>query len=263
MDGWWVIFTWEGKVKSDLDNKLNPASLCFDTRDDAFNYASKIVEDSKRRCTVYNVNLCQRYEDIKLEVDLHCRSVLDMSQYHFIFRVVPYGRDLDGYYRSLEKVSAGAGSSDTHGNRCEDFMFVGITQLVQGPQKIIPSFVWLARNHVVKDVFGDVLRGLVSSTLDLSQIETEGEVRFLSGRPSGNSTIISSLVEGGSKIANNIESNAGQNHWHGLSQFDFIKILSSVGILFHSSDVWIAFDKSNLFPLEFCNATLGVCDAIA
>ena len=50
-------------------------------------------------------------------------------------------------------------------------MFIGITQLVQSPKTIIPSFVWLKRNHHIKDFFRDLFAFPLPQPFELNRVE--------------------------------------------------------------------------------------------
>ena len=123
-------------------NQAESARLCFEGHDDALDYARELVQDSNRWLSVYNLNLAHRYKHLGLEVILDVRSMVDTSQYHLVFRAVPNGRKPEAD-AVLEPCAIDHAVADIQGNRSDDFMFLGITQLVQSPQEIIPSLVWL------------------------------------------------------------------------------------------------------------------------
>src|ERR1700694_2919924 len=101
----------------------------------------------------------------------------------------------------------------SHSHWNDDFMLVGITQLVQGSQEIIPSFVWLRRNHHIKDFFRNVLGTLLCSTSNFRESLAEGEVSSSSVCSSSNSNGETSLVESGTQINDNIKHNPRQCDW--------------------------------------------------
>jgi hypothetical protein len=239
----------------------NPPSLSFKSHDDAVNYANQLVEDSNRWLAVHNINLCQRYENLNLEVDAVCRSVYEMGDYHLVFRAVPSGRETKGK-GALEAGVASIATASSYSNWNDNFVFVGVTKLVQGPEKVIPSFVWLKRNHQVKDFFGQILGLGFYSTLHLGESIPEREMRVLPVGIGSDSDSVTSLIKSGSHVVNTIRRNTGQADWHEFSQLDFVKILSSVSILFDDLGVWITFKESRGFPLKFSHAALGVFDAV-
>jgi hypothetical protein len=164
-----------------------PISLQFYSHNDAIRYANQLVEDSKHWLAVHNVNLCECYENLDLEVDLKLRSMPEMGDYHLIFRAVPLGREAErNNFTKISLVKGAVSGSDSDWD--DDFMFVGITKLVQSPKKIIPSFVWLKRNHQVKDFFRNVLGWPYYSSLNFGEVVPEGELALLVPFPAARAT---------------------------------------------------------------------------
>jgi hypothetical protein len=151
--------------------------------------------------------------------------------------------------------------SSSNSHRDDDFVFVGITKLVQSPKKIIPSFVWLKRNHQVKDFFREVFGLTPYATFYFIDGIPKGEMRVFpfgfGGYPDG----VPGLVESGTQAVECVRGNAGQGDWHGLGQLDFMKILSSIRVLLDDVGVWVTVEERNGFPVKLHNASLGVVDA--
>jgi hypothetical protein len=240
-----------------------PPRLSFDSREDALDYARKLVEDSRRWLSVHNVNLRQRYEDARLEIAVECRTAPDAEQFHLIFRAIPDGRPHEmselnvAEYGVVETKGSGV-----HRNRSDDLVFVGITEFVQSPQKVIPSLVWLKRHHQVEDVFRDLLGGARDSTLRFGYVVTEREMSMLTVLASSDADSKSGLVESGAKIVKRIEDNTWQFDWQRLCEFDLVRILGAIRVYVHESGVWIAVREGAGLPFECLNVTLGVVKAV-
>ena len=237
------------------------SGLCFDSQDDALNFANKSVEDSIRWLSIHNVNFCHRYEHLNLEIVIDACSMSNSNQYHLIFRAVPSGWDFKGN-QSLEISMIEHGAACRHGDGGNDFMFVGITKLVQGPEKIIPSFVWLKRHHEIKDVFMDILGASCSSTFHVSERGAKGEMCVPPTISSSHGDRVSDLIKGGTQTANNIKGDTGKPNWHGLNELNLMSILNSVRIEFNDSGVWVSLEENRYFPFKLTKTTLGVLDTV-
>lgn len=55
-------------------------------------------------------------------------------------------------------------------------MFVGVRDLVETPQGVVSSAVWLARGHKIEDFFRDVFGSAFSTRLNVSGSLPEGEM---------------------------------------------------------------------------------------
>jgi hypothetical protein len=243
------------------EDQINSSGLCFYSRDDAFNYADELVQDSNSWLAAHSLDFANRYELLNLEVDVACRSVRDARDYHLVFRAVPTRGEAkldNGIEMSVTNVPAASIESGWN----DDFVFLGITKLVQSPKKIIPSFVWLKRNHQIKDFWGNVFGACVYSTLNLSQVTPKREVGAPPSCSSSDGDGKASLVEGGTKGTHNIKCDSGQTYWHGFNELDLMHILRGVSVHFNDTGVWMRFEEDANLPLKFTKAALGVLDAV-
>jgi hypothetical protein len=241
--------------------QIDSESLQFDSPDDAIHYAKQCVENSKHWLAVHNVNLCECYENLYLEVDLIVRSMSEMGDYHLIFRAVPLGWEAEGNnFTKISLVKGAVSGSDSDWN--DDFMFVGITKLVQSPKKIIPSLVWLKRNHQVKDFFRNVLGWPFYSTLHFGEVVPEGELSLAGAMPSGQSNGISGLIETGAQAIYGVKGDPSQCVWHRLSELDLVKILRCIRISFSDCGVGFTIDKDSNLPFKITNMSLGMIETV-
>lgn len=242
--------------------KTNAARLCFDSHEAALAFAQHGVEDANRWLAAHSPKLADRYEKLELEVVSRIVSVFHPHDYHLIFRCVPDGWPRAGTVHSdLAKVDLGGGGGEDHGK--QDFVFVGITQLVQRPEKIIPSFVWLKRHHHVKDFFRHVAGLPFFSTLcvHFPDVIPKGELGMTAIRPSGDSGSVASAIQGRAQMGEDFKGDVRQGDWQGFSELELMHVLSSVSICFNDYGVWVTTDVRDDFPFQLVDTSLGLLDA--
>src|SRR5438128_5590856 len=138
-----------------LSKKPDPARLSFGSQQDALDYAVKCVEDSLNWLADHDVNLAKRYERGDCHVVTELSSRFYPQNLHLVLCAVP-PRDINvGRTAQLEVIDGEF--SGVRGHRANKAMFVGITKLVQGPQHIIPSAIWLERFHEREDFIRNLM----------------------------------------------------------------------------------------------------------
>ena len=247
--------------------KPNATPLSFDTANDAIDYANKLVEDANRWLAVNDIDFCKRYESLNLYIQVCFRSALDMSEYQLIFQAVPSwweSKGCDVFKRGKIYTPTARG----HRNGTDDLVFVGITKLVQCPQKIVPSLVWLKRGHDIKNFLGDVF-GLPLAvgvprylTLHVRLVRSERELGALTVFTSSNCHRETSLIESRTKTADSVKGDSWQTNGHWFGELDLVKLLGSTRIQLSDTSVWVAIEEDFDLPIEFCDAAFGVLDGI-
>lgn len=228
--------------------------LTFNSHQDALNYVSQLAEHGRGWNSRNSLSIADRYENGNLYVALQLRSVASGANYNFVFRAIVDGESWSKIPPSGESANAGMQNG---------FVFIGITQMVQIPQKIVPSFVWIACDHYVKDLWGDILGSSILATLNLggSQPEREMGIPSLVGG-SGNSGGIPSLVERSAKIYDNIESTPSKQIWDSLNTSNFMIILSGLRVEFGNDLEWRLITEDQNFPFKLIKASLRVSEGI-
>ncbi len=242
--------------------KPDLSSHLFNLQNDAFHHARLLVEDSICWVARNSLNVCESYERSELEIVFKCRSMLEMPIYHLIFRAIPNGRPFEGYDPALPRHKWRASATNLNSGSRDGFMFVGVANLVQSPQKMIPSFVWLKRNHQVKDVFRNLVGGPFwqPHTFCINQIATEREMSLVSDFPSSDSSAESCLIECGPKTSGGFECEKGERYWNGFSKLDLIKVLSTIGIMLNEFGVWVCINEGFPCGLKLFDPMLGMVD---
>ena len=126
-------------------------------------------------------------------------------------------------------------------------MFLGVSNCVERPEGIIPSFVSIETSEEVLDFQGRILAASSEIVPESLLGGTEGKFGCFQRRASsGDSRGVADLVKDGSQIVGGIEQNAGQDLRQLLSDLDFIKILAGIRIFVNEAGPWIVSRKSRM-----------------
>jgi hypothetical protein len=134
-----------------------------------------------------------------------------------------------------------------------------VTKLVESPQIVIPSFVWLLRAEQRNDFRGTIFADLpsINIVIELDSVVSEREVRpFQSSVAASESRSVSRLVENRAKIIGNIEQDARQHFRHFLGEFNLVDMVPRIRILLDNMGVWLAVDKIVDVRIEVTNVLL-------
>jgi hypothetical protein len=180
-------------------------------------------------------------------------------------------QECDLVFISVEGVAANfspSGTNDVSGvddpapidfERDKGAVFLGITKLVESPQIVIPSFVWLLRAKQRNDFRGAIFADLpsVDIVIELDGIVPERKIRsFQPTIAASESGSISGLVESGTEIVGNIEQDARQHFRHLLSELNLVDMISRIRVLLDNMGVWLTIDKIVDEQLEIANVLL-------
>lgn len=250
-------------TNTESDDKAEAPRLCFNSAEDALNFARHSAEDSVRWLTANRIDLYELYKNSHLELVIRFVSMRDADQYHLVFRAIP-----PRWPRCLLRgsgVGVGAAHAGDHGCDFEDsFVFGGVSQLVHGPKEMVPSFVWLKRDHQIKDFFRDVSGAPLwgSCVFQSGSGVGEGEMSVLPFVARGACDGVPGLIERGSQMVDGLEGKPGDFPWHGFSEDDLVDIFGSVNVVFDQLAVWVRPSKRIKLGLQFLGASLGKLDAI-
>ena len=247
----------ESKSRFGLD-EAESARLRFNSHDDALNHANKLVEDWNRRCAVYALDIAECYKSGHADICINFATRHDAKKFHFVFRPIPDGRWDAKSARDNNLLEVDATRSS--GYRANDAVFVGASEFIECPQRVIPSFVWLERGEEVNDflrhVFADSVYGVLKFRLGVTDREI-GVHPLLAGLES-----VNSLVECGAEVVNGVNGDAIQSDWQGLSELDLIDFLRRVRINLNDSAVWVSFDELGDLPFKISDVMLCPREAV-
>lgn len=228
--------------------------LRFDSPYDALDYARKIVDDTAHWPSLNKLNVADRYMRGEAEIRVNFTAGPDANEFCLVFLRIPERVHEHGAVLGLhpDVVDAAAKGCDGANGR----MFVGVTEFVECPQQIVPTFVWLERANEINDLFRQVFNTSLHSVLKMRFVGRDGEKSVLDGGDS-----VNSLVERGAEAVDNIKDNALQSGWHGLNELDFHNLVAGLRVMLNDTSVWLTVDERISLPSKVKDVILSPCDA--
>jgi hypothetical protein len=127
----------------------------------------------------------------------------------------------------------------------ESKMFIGISNLVRGPEEIIPSFVSIESFEDRADFRGQILAATVQIVLPFLLARSEGKLDVIERWGFGSDGAgIANLIEYKPQIVGGIEQDAGQNFRRLFGEFSLVKIAAKIGVMINESGPWPICDES-------------------
>lgn len=266
-----------------LLSKEESSALCFRCSEDAINYAHHVVEDANRRLADLSLNAVERY--VKGDVCLVARAkfAVGPTECDLVFFRVPVGvadahsalHTVDFDFVNQIDHAVGAKGRNRLGRfgemqicaadieRNQGAVFLGVTELVQGPEGIIPSLVCLERPKQREDFRWQILASAtVDHMLDSSGVVTERKLStFRLDFSTRNGARVTRLVENGSQIVGSVESDAGQLRWKPPGELDLMNVIASIDqILINNVGPWLVSHKLVDFGVEIIDVMLCARD---
>jgi hypothetical protein len=243
--------------KTALVEKAEPSGLRFNSNDDAISYADKVVEEFKRRLVENKVpNVIEAYRRVQLEIVVRLRpAASNPADLYLVFRANPRyffdqnaGTFVDEFAREENRAN-------------EIFMFTDVGKLVESPEGVIPSFVWLKSRHQIKDFLGDIFGSIFSTTLDIGRGFSEREMSVLAGLSGRDSNCVTELIECSPKVLDRIERQPGDSQRQRLNQPDVLEIVSFIKWVWLSENsVRLTLKEGFCENFNFVDVRLGVLD---
>ncbi len=243
-------------------NELEPPTLRFGSHQDALDYARHAVEDANSRLAAQSLNAVDRYRKGDIGIYIGLRSRKNGHQCDLVFSRVPADTKLAGTSNVSGQFSGSDSTAKERRRICDDKrlqgeVFVGVSDLVNGPEGVIPSFVSLEALKERTDFRGQILAATGQVVPPFLFRGTEGKFGGLRGGAfAGDSGSVSGLIEDSSQIVSSIEQDAGQHLRHLLCEFDFMKVLAGIGILINEAGPWLVCDEFVNGCFEIANVML-------
>jgi hypothetical protein len=135
-------------VAAELGDKPESAALRFGSHQDALDYASKVVENSKDWLARKNSYVAESYKRGEFEIVIELSTGVFAGNYHLIFTAIPCGVVPEGEVEGNSSISGGcnlkAEHADLHASspqRNQNGVLVDVAKLVETPQGVVTSFV--------------------------------------------------------------------------------------------------------------------------
>jgi hypothetical protein len=245
-----------------LFQESDSAALRFDSQDDALNFAKHCVENGRRRFRAGVLAVLKRYVDSDLYLVIKAKAPLDAGVWDFVFRAIPDGGlvEFDGASPSR---TSDFGCCCRASNEGDQRMFAQVAHVVESPEKIIPSLVWLERSKERSDFRWDILRDTPHAILEICGGIGEGEHaklqvgvagREVGGRPRG-------VIETGPQVFNDFGRENAPTERESLGYESFVDFVSSVRISLNNSGVWLFSEKAVNLGFEIIEMFLCAPDS--
>jgi hypothetical protein len=242
---------------ANASEKFESDALSFDTADDALDDARAIVEEANRRLVERQFpKVVELYRSSQLYVLIQLRFSGDdpLDWYLGINAVSRAGHQLETAPTHVNLVREQYGSEG-------DFVFVGVRNFVESPQGVVPSLVWLARHHVVKDRFRNLFGWpfYTGRRFNLGERVGEGEVRLLSISASVAGANETDVIERGSQINGGVGREPRNSIGQRLSDPRVLNLATGIqGVWLDNHLVRISVEEGLREQVQFGDVILGV-----
>jgi hypothetical protein len=204
-----------------LFDNSKAASLRCDSQQDALDFASNCVKNSKGCFSFNTLDFCESYRSEEAEVCIELRSRTEGNQYHLMFRVIPDVRPWNHEVSSAFDVHASINSSGSE--RYQERVLVSVGYTVQCEQNFIPSVVWLERAkervHFLRNVGASPFEAIFESVSGSS----ERKVGILGlGTSTRNGDGAGCMIQSFAEVADCIARHLGNSLRKGFRESNFV-----------------------------------------
>jgi hypothetical protein len=231
---------------SQLRERSNSGALGFNSHDDALAFAKHCVENSRRWFRANSLRILEGYVSANLSLVLKVNAPFGAGVWDFVFRAIPSERlqELDA---SGPRCSGSANFARMGGpsNKHNKAVFAGITQIVQGAEKVIPSFVTIEASKERLDFRRRILANTPHAVIEIGgsigerKSGAQGGV-FGSGR-------VDHMIETSSEMLDNLGSEKTPVSRKALGDMDFVNGVNAVRVQLNQVSVWL-FSKELIDP---------------
>jgi hypothetical protein len=237
-------------------NQVEAAALRFGSHEDALNFARDGIKCAHDWGFLNPIELVEEYRKGELGIVLKFASRPDLREWDFIFFPVVEGLyDPHGLFDDYPSPQNNLIGLYEHGGK--EPVLIGVTQLIEGPEGVIPSLMRLERakqrTYLRREVFAPCRSGLVESCGRVA----EGEIGVFGTRFSAEDRrSVTGLVERGAKSFDSLGGAIGP------TVGDFARELQRMGgdaIRIHLGTglVWFLFEEG--FDTLFEPTYFGFC----
>jgi hypothetical protein len=237
--------------------------LSFNTSEDAINYAAKVSEEFDGWLAKSQANIVEAYKNGQVYLLLRWRGALTnptdwpISVRSGVVHLVEHRFKPEAAATSKLNLHHG----DVQFGSQEGFVLLKPSQLVECPEGVIPSSVWLARGHKVKHLFGNVSRPVLPLPLQVGRVIAKGEVSILAAPTCRNSDEVTGMVEGVAQVDQRITSQATYPVREGLREPQESEVVSWIKRIVLSDDgVRMTLSEAASEFIEFIDVSTGVLD---
>lgn len=222
------------------------SALYFRLNEDAFDFGRHSAQHGNGFFAFGGLRVVKRYQEAHLHVVLKLRARADAAEYDLVFAPVP---DRVGDGDGAESAGSDPAALEVHSSRDshrdQQFMFVGVTQAVQGPDGVIPSLVWLERAKQRHDFVRQIVAAFAGDdVVEPGQVVGDRELGlFRVDFSSENGGRVAELVEGRPQSLKRLGGGKIAGIGNGPREFDFVQIGNAVRVFLDDAGVWCLLEE--------------------
>jgi hypothetical protein len=252
-----------------LANQSDSSGLRFNSAQDALDFATNRVKEVQRRVLTNRLGFAERYNRGDFEICLCAAVGPNSEQYDLIFSGIPLAYD-EAAASNVACEDVGAPEHGYAGGNWNEWphkpVLVDVVQLVEDPNKVIPSLMRLER-HKERDNF---IRNIFASspTYDVRAefVGTIGnwEVSVLGANRAGSDgTSVPGLVQGVSEVRNGVLGDVSNSPGDWFVKPEFKNFISGLTIYFVNKSVRVCLQEGSNFQIQICDMFLSPRQAVA
>lgn len=243
--------------------EFEASGLCFDTVDDARDFARQSVEDSQHWLAANDVDFVKRYAEGDVYIVLKLRVGTHHREYDLVFLGVPrWSREQEVFCADphVPDLCAAHDYADGHNQS----VLVTARGAVQCPQQVVPSLVRLERPQVRDDLLRKIFAPAFDGVLQFAGTASEGEVCVLGvDRARGDRDGIHGEVERGSEVVERVSGKLTGEVGNRLAQRDLVRVVDAIRVGLNNAGVIYRCVPTPGLPLKVLNVALCACNPAA
>jgi hypothetical protein len=236
------------------------AALRFRGQNDPLDFVAHSQEHMTGGNTVPSIHAANLYCEGKVAAYLSILPRWSDHEYQLAFLRVPRvahdGPDTRDVMRTRIMGDDARNVADLAGDK--GAMFLRVTELVETPEGVIPSFVWVTATKEHYDFRREIAGNSTSIdiVIEAGKVVCERKVGgFGVGFPARQRRSVTRLIEGRPQIVHGVEENAGQYGREVFGEAEFMEVLAGLKIFLNNVDPWVAVS-------ELLNSRVEIVDVV-
>ena len=228
-------------------------------RDNIINDLGKLMKRVEYRLSVERLPLSEGYlkGGLKILADFNISCGGETHEYLAVF----YRANVHGAYCEHMPFSVPhlkIFDADIINGRNKGFMFIGNIEVVNSPEKYIPSFVWLQRADYLDDIFsGSTYMSLFNHTLKSIPVVPKWEVDIFGVTTIQKDKINGEEIKSSAKIMDDIPNYCWEMAWNFLPNPECPELIRGVRVLLDNDTIRFAFDITSNVLIELTDVSRG------
>jgi len=241
-----------GQPTGRRSDQTDTAALCFRTQHDALDYASHGIEQRNRVFALNNLfRIADNYRIGELSLRLMLR--LGQKQYDLVFVSVEAGAPKDA--RAVEWLAWKTESSLPEGVRDQQSVLLGVCDIIQCKQGVIPSFVSLEGFKERHNLSRQILQ-TIDFVRPMGRVARKRKMRGILAPTVLDLDSPCHLIEAAAQIVDSIEHDARQVVREGSVEAGYVGISPGFTISFNDIGVWFVRRECSDLGFEICDMVI-------